>query len=671
MRGAPTLADAAPLRTIDVLTTSTSAIGIDALFLSPLVTAGLTRAGFAHPSPVQMQAIPLCRAGADVVVQAKSGTGKTCVFAVAMLELVVARMGRVSCSIGGGDALRDPLAVAVAPTREIAVQICDVVQLLGAPVLSALRSALGAGRTVDGGFLCSHFIGGLSVKADAKRLKRGCLIAVGTPGRLCDLTCTAEQVRRSGVEVAVGTWGRGLMRSGAVRMLVLDEADQLVDEFELELELLSGALPARKQVLAFSATFGGALVGAAQRLMRSPIVQRLCAESEAQRGGGTRRSGDGGAPSALVGGGADAGEGGDRVPTSSVVLHGVKQFYRHVVAPPTAAPASEAAAATAAAEAQATAKLDAVKELLETHQFEQCFVFCNDPLLGARCSAFLNREGWPAAAIAGSHAQSERMRVVRSMRAFRIRVLVSTDLTARGLDMAHVDLVVNLDVPRSPATYVHRVGRAGRFGGRGAVFSLVATPQEVHALERVALKLEARIFDGDDASGAPLGARGAPRDGGGVASRSRAAHRRCREGGGGADGGGEKRREEAHAVAAAAAAAAAGEGFAASASRAMPATKRAGATTPPQPSLRNRRPKELVKDTEGAEGAAAEAAATAKKDAAEENGEEEEEEEQSEAKEEEEEEAAAAAKQRAEPDAARTQSIEGDIYERWLLEYAV
>jgi serine/threonine protein phosphatase PrpC len=137
-----------PLRTVDVVTTATSAIDIDALFLSPLVTRGLTRAGFVHPSPVQMKAIPLCRAGADVVVQAKSGTGKTCVFAVAMLELVVARMelgsGRTAAALAAAAvrAPNEPLAISVAPTREIAVQICDVVQLLGAPVLSALRSAL-------------------------------------------------------------------------------------------------------------------------------------------------------------------------------------------------------------------------------------------------------------------------------------------------------------------------------------------------------------------------------------------------------------------------------------------------------------------------------------------------------------------------------------------------
>ena len=572
-----------PLRTVDVVTTATSAIDIDALFLSPLVTRGLTRAGFVHPSPVQMKAIPLCRAGADVVVQAKSGTGKTCVFAVAMLELVVARMelgsGRTAAALAAAAvrAPNEPLAIAVAPTREIAVQICEVVQLLGAPVLEALRAVLAPARVAPE-FLCASFIGGMPVKTDAKRLRKGCLIAVGTPGRLCDLACTPEQVQRSGIEVEKGTWGRGLLSPGAVRMLVLDEADKLIEEFEIELELLSAALPARKQVLAFSATFGGALVDAAQRLMRDPIVQRLCAERDRAFTSNAIK------PPSLSDDALTATAPATASvtttpppPPSTVVLRGVLQFFRRVhpnyntnsadagargqqKARPTSSGgrAGERKARSkkdGEAKALIEAKLLAVKDLLETQLFEQCFVFSNDPHLGARASVFLNKHGWPAASIAGNQKQRERLAVIDAMRSFRIRVLVSTDLTARGLDMAHVDLgpflthsqtylrtsrgtyllaylhtyalahllppsfllplpshlpslVINLDVPRSAATYIHRVGRAGRFGGHGSVFTLVAKAREVKALERVARELRATIRDCDDANAKPLGGGG-------------------------------------------------------------------------------------------------------------------------------------------------------------------
>ncbi|GMF42943.1 unnamed protein product [Phytophthora fragariaefolia] len=133
------------------------------------------------------------------------------------------------------------------------------------------------------------------------------------------------------------------------------------------------------------------------------------------------------------------------------------------------------------------AKVVKLAALLSEILFEQCMVFCNDKFRAEALATALAAQGWPAACITGSQTQATRMEVMEDFRASRSRVLVSTDLTARGIDVDKVNFVVNLDLPRDPATYLHRVGRTGRFGGKGLAVTLLSKSevQGVRLLARV------------------------------------------------------------------------------------------------------------------------------------------------------------------------------------------
>lgn len=161
-------------------------------------------------------------------------------------------------------------------------------------------------------------------------------------------------------------------------------------------------------------------------------------------------------------------------------LRHVKQFYSVVTR---AAPTSVGSDATAALDM--SAKVVKLASLLAEVVFSQCMVFCNDKLRAEALATALAAQGWPAVCITGSQSQAARSEAMAGFRAFRSRVLVSTDLTARGIDVDRVNFVVNLDLPRDPATYLHRVGRAGRFGGRGLAVTLLAS-EDVGAVEMLA-----------------------------------------------------------------------------------------------------------------------------------------------------------------------------------------
>ena len=220
--------------------------------LSPSVLRGLAEAGFTRPSPIQARAIPLGQFGVDLIAQAKSGTGKTLVFVTIALELVKPNQPA-------------PQALLVAPTREIALQSRDVCRALGSHV---------------SGLSCHAFVGGSPMKTDVA-LASSCLIACGTPGRLVGLLLSEALIAEH------------------VRLLVLDEADKLCDEgFESQLRYLLTALPHRKQMLAFSATYPPELLQALKSSMRSPLTLSLlpCAgEGDTSRSGGGG-SGGGGQP---------------------------------------------------------------------------------------------------------------------------------------------------------------------------------------------------------------------------------------------------------------------------------------------------------------------------------------------------------------------------------------
>ena len=213
-----------------------------ALMLRDEVVRGLEHAGYERPSPVQARAIPLGKFGADLTIQAKSGTGKTCVFAVIVLESILLDF-------------RAPQALVIAPTRELAHQTRDVIRSIG-------QFMVGLG--------CEAFVGGMSTDADVKALApeaAACHVVAGTPGRL-----------RALIEM-------GALRLEGVRQLVLDEVDQLLAEgFRSQVEYFLAVLPTRRQMLAVSATFNKDLLEYLETIMHKPSMVSVVKDSVALKG---------------------------------------------------------------------------------------------------------------------------------------------------------------------------------------------------------------------------------------------------------------------------------------------------------------------------------------------------------------------------------------------------
>eukprot|EP00698_Gefionella_okellyi_P024734 TRINITY_DN8810_c0_g1_i1.p1 TRINITY_DN8810_c0_g1~~TRINITY_DN8810_c0_g1_i1.p1 ORF type:complete len:622 (-),score=161.82 TRINITY_DN8810_c0_g1_i1:2039-3631(-) len=237
--------------------------------------------------------------------------------------------------------------------------------------------------------------------------------------------------------IVVGTPGRvkalieaGVLNTDGIKLFVLDEADSLMTpSFRNDITWIAEQLPRRKQVLAFSATFPPQTVRLLESFMQTPQRVHLVSETAA--------------------------------------LLGVKQYYVALPACPQYQVFVE--------------KRKCVIDILSRVSFHQALIFSNQQDRAQTLAAELCDAGWPAVFISGKQQQEQRLQAMTALRAFDLRVLVSTDLTARGVDVDRVNLVINLDLPADAETYLHRVGRGGRFGGR-AVAVTVATPVELEQL---------------------------------------------------------------------------------------------------------------------------------------------------------------------------------------------
>ncbi|KAB7495036.1 putative ATP-dependent RNA helicase DDX20 [Armadillidium nasatum] len=381
-------------------------VTFEEMFLTDSVLKGLHSCGYIRPSPIQLSAIPLGRCGLDLIVQAKSGTGKTCVFTVVALEMISVK------------ALTTQVLI-VAPTREIAVQIGQVINSVGSyfPQLKAYT-----------------FIGGINILEDKVKLSC-CHIAIGTPGRLNQLVSL------------------GHLNLNNIRLLVLDEADQLLTgQFKNSILELIKTSPLNKQILALSATYPKEVTDFLDKFMRSPSHVRLGKES--------------------------------------LGLIGVKQFVRLLPNHPQSFTKHKF-------------KFQELLSVLSMVSFNQCLVFSNSQLRAESICNQLKSAGWPAAFLTGGQMQKDRLQSFFDLCSYKCRILVSTDLSARGLDSEHVNLVVNMDIPIDQATYLHRIGRAGRFGSIGVAISLACEGDEWEAIRAIVSKTNVVIsilqekFDSD------------------------------------------------------------------------------------------------------------------------------------------------------------------------------
>ncbi len=354
-------------------------IRFGSLGLDDRLLEALDGLGFEHPTPIQARAIPLVVAGRDVVGRARTGSGKTAAFGLGLLQRL---LDEPTEGVG---------ALVLAPTRELACQVSD-----------ALASFA---RKLD--LKIATVYGGSAYPPQIRALERAAVV-VGTPGRLLDHL------------------DRGTLDLGAVRTVVLDEADEMLRMgFLDDVERLLAAAPPTRQLVLFSATMPDAIRGIADRHQRDPV--------EVQ------------------------------VEERAIMVGHIDQVYVRV---------------------PRRHRLEALVRILRGLPREAALVFARTRVECAELADALVREGVPADALHGDLSQAARERVVKRLRARQLDVVVATDVAARGLDVEHVTHVINLEMPRDSETYVHRIGRTGRVGRQGMAI-LFCTPREMRRLKEL------------------------------------------------------------------------------------------------------------------------------------------------------------------------------------------
>ncbi|WP_439106052.1 DEAD/DEAH box helicase [Congregibacter sp.] len=348
-------------------------MNFEALGLSPDLVKAVIDRGYTQPTPIQLKAVPLVLDGRDVLAAAQTGTGKTAAFVLPILQRLAfvgaARRGQVRTLV-------------LTPTRELASQVHESVMDYG--------SHLDLYSTV--------VFGGVKAEPQIAALKQGVDTLVATPGRLLDL---AQQ---------------GLVDFSALEVLVLDEADRMLDMgFIHDIERIISLLPENRQTLMFSATFSTEI----RSLASQYLVDPACVEV---------------------------------TPANSTTAL-VEQIAYPV---------------------DGDRKTELLIHLLGEEQWSQALVFCRTKHGANRLTQELLNAGFTTAPIHGNKSQNARQRALDAFKGGDLQLLIATDIAARGLDIDQLPEVVNFDLPSVPEDYVHRIGRTGRAGATGRSHSLVS-----------------------------------------------------------------------------------------------------------------------------------------------------------------------------------------------------
>ena len=351
------------------------------LGLSPALVRAAKEMGFAQPTPIQAQALPVVLRGADLLGRAQTGSGKTAAYALALLQ----RLG-----LAAPAAPRRVRALVLVPTRELAAQAGEVMRSLAQHLAQPPRVAI--------------VFGGVSINPQMMGLRGGADIVVATPGRLLDLVA------------------HNALKLNGVEMLVLDEADRLLDlGFAEELHRVLWLLPPRRQNLFFSATFAPAVQELAQSLLREPVSIEIAATA-----------------------------------------------------------ANEPAIAQRAIRVDEKRRTELLRHLVGAGGWTRVLVFVASRYAAEHVAWKLYKNGVFAAPFHGELSQGARRQVLQEFKDGQWDVLVTTDLASRGLDIAQLAVVVNYDLPRSAVEYVHRIGRTGRAGASGLAVSFITAQAEAH-----------------------------------------------------------------------------------------------------------------------------------------------------------------------------------------------
>lgn len=363
------------------------------LGLLPALLQGVEARGYQQPTPIQAATIPAILAGRDLMAGAQTGTGKTAAFALPLLQLL-------SATVAGAVRGRLPQVLVLAPTRELAQQVQSSFDSYGAG--SGLQSVL--------------VYGGASIEMQVKALRSGADIVVATPGRLLDLL------------------NRGAVTLSAVRHLVFDEADRMLDMgFMDEIRALLKQLPHQRQTLLFSATFGDEVFKLSKTLLQDPLLIEVDARN--------------------------------------TVASQVEQVL-YAVDP--------------------ERKRELVSHLIGARNWQQVLIFTRTKQGADLLASEMNKDGLKVQAIHGDKSQGARERALEAFRNGELRALVATDLAARGLDIQQLQYVINFELPFNPEDYIHRIGRTGRAGNAGLAISLVSE-EEHYLLQQIERVLDAPL----------------------------------------------------------------------------------------------------------------------------------------------------------------------------------
>ena len=352
------------------------------LGLSDSLLKAVTRAGYEEATPIQAETIPMVLDGKDVIGQAQTGTGKTAAFALPILQ----RLDFDNPNIQ---------ALVISPTRELAIQTQEEIFRLGKDERAKVQVVYG----------------GSDIRRQIRNLKQHPQVIVGTPGRLLD------HIRR------------GTVKLDHVKMLVLDEADEMLDMgFLDDIESIIKQVPSERQTMLFSATMPPEIKRIGVQFMTEPHHVKIKAKE--------------------------------------LTADTVDQYY---------------------VKAKEFEKFDIMTRLFDVQAPELTIVFGRTKRRVDELSKGLEARGYNAAGIHGDLSQQRRTQIMRQFKAGKLDILVATDVAARGLDVSGVTHVYNYDIPQDPDSYVHRVGRTGRAGHKGVSLTFV-TPNEMEYL-RVIEKL--------------------------------------------------------------------------------------------------------------------------------------------------------------------------------------
>jgi ATP-dependent RNA helicase DeaD len=350
------------------------------LGLSEPLLQAIGKLGYEKAAPIQAEAIPLILAGHDVVGQSQTGSGKTAAFAIPAVEFVDPKSRVVQ-------------ALVLCPTRELAIQVSEEIYKLS---------------TFKRGIHSVPIYGGQSYERQLRALKQGVQIVIGTPGRMLDHL------------------ERGTLKLESVRMVVLDEADEMLDMgFRDDIEKILRVVPEQRQFVCFSATMSKTIA----ELIRTYAPEAKTVRIE------------------------------HKILTVPTVEQG---FY----------------------ESRGHSKTEILTRLIDLYDLKLGIIFCNTKRMVDTLTEELVGRGYSADRIHGDMNQGQRDRVMNKFRSSGLEFLVATDVAARGIDVDNVEVVFNYDLPWDEEDYVHRIGRTGRIGRSGRAFSLVGG-REIYKLQSI------------------------------------------------------------------------------------------------------------------------------------------------------------------------------------------